>query len=533
VTAVSDHPLQEGPDPGFREPAPDSPGGAFVSYLRAIRSRPLLILAITLTMVGASAAWLLLKDPVYRAEAQILVSPLPEDDPSFVGLPLIRSDGDDTTRAVATAASLARSRRVAGLAADHMNLPRDVVSSAIQVEPQADTNLLNIIAETSDAELAKELANEYAMAFLGARRRRLEPLIAETITSINRQLGALPNPQSLQADVLRSRLAALEAIENGSDPTLSVARRAREPDGPEGPPASYVLALALIGGLAVGCMAAVLTELLTPRGIHDESDLIATYPLPVLVRVPLLPAAGHTDEAVAVVRERFRSLRTQLDLPERLHASGDHPDERERASGGVVLVTSGTRGDGRTTTALNLARAAALSQQSAIVADLDLRNPRVADLLGVPSSWGLVRLLSPDAELDSAVVRVPGMTLVSVMPAPPSLAPPRREALLERMVDLLPELRTRARWVIIDTPPLPLASDALPLLRLVDGVIAVARPGNTTVNDLTVLREMLDRTGAHVNGYVVIGRRAARTIPMRPVRGPRTEDEPLAAPVGW
>jgi capsular polysaccharide biosynthesis protein/Mrp family chromosome partitioning ATPase len=478
-----------------------------LAYLGAVRAHWLLVVAVALTTVVATAGWLALrKEPRYEATANLLVSPLPDDDATLIGLPLVRAVGVDSARAVKTAASLVNSPQAAERAAQALGTSASAVERAIDVVPAQDSNIIDVTAETTDAENAAEIANAYADAALSVRTSELRPLVRSEIQRLRAQLTTIPDSGSPAAETIGVRLAGLETIRDGRDPTLSIARRAEPPDAAAGPASSVVIAVAVPGGVALGIVVAVLMEMLVPRRITDEGHLRDVWALPVLARVPWVPSRIRRESALDLGRERFRSLRAQLEV-DGSGAPGRAGLATRDASGIVVVVSSPTRGDGRTTTALMLARAVAAAGQSAIVLDLDLANPMVEELVG-PERGETRALGSPALGFELELQTVPGT------PEPLAIAAPtdgtwaqHADALLESLPELLSALRGEAEWVIVDTAPVGTLAAAQEVLRGADRQLIVVRPGNSRQADLIELREVSEREVAAPRGYVLIGHR--------------------------
>jgi capsular polysaccharide biosynthesis protein len=144
--------------------------GALGPYLRAIRGHRLLILMVTLAAIGASAAWIILRTPEYKATADLLVTPLPQEDQTFLSLPLLRDSGDPT-RTVQTAATVVESGQAAQRTARTLGrgwTPRKVLE-AVDVQPQGESNILAVTATAEDAPVAARIANAFARGALDAR----------------------------------------------------------------------------------------------------------------------------------------------------------------------------------------------------------------------------------------------------------------------------------------------------------------------------------------------------------------------------
>jgi receptor protein-tyrosine kinase len=179
----------------------------------------------------------------------------------------------------------------------------------------------------------------------------------------------------------------------------------------------------------------------------------------------------------------------------------------------TLLVTSHSAGVGKTTIAWNLARVGATASR-AIVVETDLRNPTIADQHGLDRRPGLSELLTRQVGLDPAIQfktvatsanggagEEPTLHVITAG----ALAPNPAELLeSQAMAELLSEL------VVIDTAPIGVVSDCFPLLRKVDGVVAVARMGKSTRDSVARMREQLDRLDAPTLGIVANGLKLGR-----------------------
>jgi capsular exopolysaccharide synthesis family protein len=178
-----------------------------------------------------------------------------------------------------------------------------------------------------------------------------------------------------------------------------------------------------------------------------------------------------------------------------------------------VLVTSDAAGVGKSTVAWNLARVAATSAKVVIV-ETDLRNPTLSRQHGLKVGPGLAELLTHQVGLEEAIQSKPladgGARALDVIVS--GALPPNPAELIESqaMSDVLSQLAERYELVVIDTAPVGVVSDAFPLLRKVNGVIVVARMGQSTRDSAEELREQLGRLDAPVLGIVANAIKARR-----------------------
>lgn len=471
---------------------------ALAPYVRALRSHKLVVLIATVLAVAAAIAWTSVRSPEYKASARILVSPLPSDDSTFLGLQVVRETPGDPARTIQTAASLVDSpeaaRGVATALGEGWTVRR--VRDAVDVKPEGQSNILDITATAESAQLAARLASSFAQNALEARADRLKKEAGALVTRLRQeQQNATPNTQ--ESAELAARISDLQPLADGSDPTLSLSQLAVAPSSPEGAPAWLLALFAAIAGFTIGITAALLMELLDRR-VRDEDSLLELLPLPVLTRVPRMSSSVRKRlplgplSAPPTVREAYRTLAVQID-------SQPQPPR-------TIMVTSGTNSDGKTTSAINLAFALLGTGHRVVLIDLDLRKPDVGRLLGVEPKYPLASVVAGAQTLSDLVVPAPEAPTLGVIAAAPGGADVvALEAVNRSLTELLREARDLADYVVLDTAPLGEVSDALRLATEADDVIIAARPGNTDRANIEFMRDLLDRSGVRPSGFVLLG----------------------------
>ncbi len=457
-----------------------------------------------LAAVGAAIAWTALRPADYQATANILLTPLAQEDTQFQGLNAVREAGDPT-RTAQTAATLIKSTAAADRTARELggDWTAKKVLDAISVTPEGESNILAVTAKTDDATEAQQLANTFARESLAARR----DIIARQATAEVERLRASQDDLgegTEAAATVTERINALEKVRVDGDPTLTLSQAATKPESPSGPPMAVIVLLAALAGFTLGSGAALLLEL-TERRIRNEDETVALYPLPVLARIPLLKSSQLRGRQASgwhmlpAVREAFRTLMIQL---------GPHPEGRAH----VVMVTSASTGDGKTTSAVNLAAAAAASGDPVILLDFDLRKPDVGRTLGVQPGTELTGLLQPDTQLRDLLSPAPGLPALSVLTTTVAEGDVALvEALSRRLPELIADARELCNYVVIDTAPIGEISDALRLVGDVDSIIVVTKPGNTNRANFEMMRDLLERTAYTPAGFLVIGDSTPRT----------------------
>jgi Mrp family chromosome partitioning ATPase/capsular polysaccharide biosynthesis protein len=468
-----------------------------MSYVGAIRTHRLLILIVTAATVFGALLWLAVRDTSYESSASLLVSPVAQDDPLLLGLPVIRDSPGEPTRSMQTAASLVETPAIATAAATALGngwTPARV-ASAVEVEPQGQSNILSITATGSSSEESAQIATEYARAALAVRKQTLA-------TAATGALEALPSDSTSTSDSFASvadRRAALESIRDNGDPSLLLSQEG-PPGEKTGPSSILVLMLALFGGAALGIAAAIVLEMLD-RSIRDENEALSLFPLPILTRVPLLSRRQRRAGRDRVwympptVREAYRTATAQVPAS----TSED---------GVALMVTSASHGDGKTTSAVNLATSLAAADKSVVLLDFDLRKPSVAAQLGLRGSLKVTDLKAGN-DLDDMLIAVPQLPSLRVLsPATGSDDPRDLDAISASLPSLVEAARGLGDWVIIDTAPVGEVSDALRVTRAVDDIVVVVRPGRTSRLNFEMMRDLLERMTKAPLGLIVIGQPA-------------------------
>lgn len=165
----------------------------------------------------------------------------------------------------------------------------------------------------------------------------------------------------------------------------------------------------------------------------------------------------------------------------------------------TIALTSAIPDEGKTTTAINLARAIGSSGQSVLLVEADLRKRSLARKLEVHPANGAYAVLSRAAALESAVVPTE-MTNVSFLDIEPSIPNPADLFASRAYEALVEQLSTRYDYVIFDTPPVGVFVDAAVLSRLVDGVVMVVKTGGPKRSEVVAAYDQLQKADAHIIG---------------------------------
>jgi len=190
--------------------------------------------------------------------------------------------------------------------------------------------------------------------------------------------------------------------------------------------------------------------------------------------------------------EAMRDLRTAL-----VHA-------KEGNAPSTILISSSMEGEGKTTVAVNFAVALAQLGKTCLL-EADLRQPTVARVFQMDTKRGLTDVLNGSIPLANALVRVPGLENLEVLPCGTIPKSPADVLSLPQMIDLLDTLKQSFYFVVIDSPPVIRFSDARFLSSLADEVVLVGRYGMTTRRAMQRTSELLKEMHASIAGVVLNG----------------------------
>jgi polysaccharide biosynthesis transport protein len=316
-------------------------------------------------------------------------------------------------------------------------------------------------------------------------------------------------------DSLQTKLKEAQISSGLKSSNIRIVDPAMVPTTPSRPAKTRNIALAFLVGLVGGIGLALLREYLD-NTVKTPDDVETLARLPSLAVVPafgegataakrgllnVVSSNGHEKRIELVAQhlpksqmsEAFRALRTAL-----LLSQPDHPPQ-------VLLVTSALPREGKTTAAANLAVTLAQLGDKTVLVDADLRKPGVGRLLnlGTGKYAGLSSYLAGVSSLD--LVTIPHPTIPNLAAIPTGPLPPNPADLLSshRLVEAIAELRKRFKFIVIDSPPIMAATDAVVLSVQTDGVLLVVRSGETPKEAFTRTRDLLSSVKCHLLGVVL------------------------------
>lgn len=289
------------------------------------------------------------------------------------------------------------------------------------------------------------------------------------------------------------------------------------PSYPSRPAKARNVALAFLVGLVGGIGLALMREYMD-NTVKTPDDVENLSRLPSLAVVPQFTGSGGTGKRPGLLQgfatsnghekrielvaqhlpksqmsEAFRALRTSL-----LLSQAGHPPQ-------VILVTSALPREGKTTAAANLAVTLAQLGDSTVLVDADLRKPGVGRLLNMTGAKyaGLSSYLAGVSSLDLVTVPHPAIPNLAAIPTGP--LPPNPADLLSssKLTEAIAELRTKYKFIVIDSPPVMAATDAVILSVQCDGVLLVVRSGETPKEAFSRTRDLLRSVNCRMLGVVL------------------------------
>ncbi|MGH2444212.1 MAG: polysaccharide biosynthesis tyrosine autokinase, partial [Chloroflexota bacterium] len=307
--------------------------------------------------------------------------------------------------------------------------------------------------------------------------------------------GRIDTDKVALTNLQQSQISLQQQLAAQSNSIISL-NPARHPAGPSSPRPLLDTILAALLGLMIGVGSLLLTDYLddSPRSPEHLSQELGA---PIFASLPRVQRKAGADLEVLAnphsdAAEAYRILRTSIRF-----ANVDAPIHS-------VLVTSAGVGEGKTTTACNLAVTFAQAGVRVVLIDADLRRPSVHRALHLENSVGLTSVLCAQNDVQWSSVLQPGpVAHLHVLTAGPQ--PPNPAELLSsrRMRRIMEHLSERADLVIVDAPPLLAVADPAVLSLMTDSALLVTDVEETSLHALQRARESLAAVGASISGIVL------------------------------
>lgn len=468
-------------------------------YLEPYWRRRWLVLAILILIPAGVYGASKLVEPRYEASTTLLVRSTNFSSQAFT------TQISVATGSAAAAARLVTTTPVARAAARKLDEPSSdagALLGAVSVDfDDSDTSsqFMTITATSDDPDRAADIANAFAKAITVTRTDEAVADINNTIKTLQAQAERNQgSDEQAVADALDEELQQLQGLRASQQGTTQVIEKALPPASPVAPKPARNAALGFVLALLLAAGIVPLADRLNRR-LRDPDELAATIGEQLLATIPESAFPGQPPSPAA--RESFQTLRAGL-----RYFNLDRPLS-------TIVITSPLHADGKTTVATNVALAMARDGSDVVLLDADLRRPRVAERLGADGGHNLEAVLVDDVALSEALQEVDaggeaaGGRLRVLASADPS---PNPAALLSsaRMRELLAELADAHDVVVVDTPPLLVVSDAIPLLAPASGVVLVSRLNQTGIEAIGRGASIIEAAGGRLLGGVATGAKA-------------------------
>ncbi len=256
------------------------------------------------------------------------------------------------------------------------------------------------------------------------------------------------------------------------------------------PNRSRNILLAIVIGIFGGVFLAIFADYLDDS-VKSQDDVELHLRQHFLGMVPAVHDTAVFSDLQSPVSESYRTIRMGLKF-----AASQRPLR-------MVLVTSAVPGEGKTTTAVNLAVMLANMGDKVLLVDADLRRPAIHKRFGLDNSTGLGSVVLGQAELSSAIRAADGQPNLSVLSAGPTFPNPAEVLSSARTREVLTSLRDRYDLILIDSPPVMPVSDPLILSEMSDGVIMVTKGGATSRAAARQACQSLEKINSAIIGVVM------------------------------
>lgn len=260
-------------------------------------------------------------------------------------------------------------------------------------------------------------------------------------------------------------------------------------DGLIGPKTGVNYILALLLGFGIPFLVTFILALLD-NSINTTEDIEKLTKIPIIGVIGKNAEAGNLavfDKPKSTIAESFRGIRSSLQFIYK---------KQKKEGTKIVMLTSSISGEGKTFCTMNLATVFAMSNKRTVIVGLDLRKPKLFDDFNIENGIGTVNYLIGQKSLSEIVqnTHIPNLDIITSGPIPPN---PAELIISDAMDELIEELKEIYDYIILDTPPVGLVSDALELSQYCDATLYVVRQGITKKAMLSVVNEKHKRGELH------------------------------------
>jgi succinoglycan biosynthesis transport protein ExoP len=371
----------------------------------------------------------------------------------------------------------------------------------IMAKVQGDLQVLERKRDQEITRIVESIKNEYELALANERnlRERLNTSKTEALVQSEKfiqygQLKRVIDTNRTLYDALLLKLKESSITEETQPVNLWLVEKAKVPLKPSKPWIALNLQVGFLIGALGGIALAFFLEYLD-NTIKDPEDVERAFGAPVIGVIQRWKKKTEDLENIVVkeplsqLAESYRGIRTAIQL-----SFPDNPPKR-------ILLTSSVQGEGKTTTAVNLAMITAQSNHRVLLVEGDLRRPRLHKIYKLNNTKGLSNYLA--GEVEGSIIQkgpIPKMAIIPAGPIPPN---PAELLVSSRMQSLLEAAARDFDFIICDAPPLLPVADARILARLFDGVILICDSGKTTYDMAERSLKMVHDLRSRLLGLVI------------------------------
>ncbi|MFT4031279.1 MAG: polysaccharide biosynthesis tyrosine autokinase [Siphonobacter sp.] len=316
---------------------------------------------------------------------------------------------------------------------------------------------------------------------LVANNRKMEGVI-RTLPQKEKSLLDISRQQAIKNDLYTFLLQKREETAVSYASTIADSRTvdaARSSSEPVKPVTKMIFALFGLIGLVIPVGAMTAKDAMNNRVIR-RTDVEEVTQIPIVGEVVKSRDADRlimSPQKRSVIAEQIRTIRTNLQF---LRST-------EHGSSQVLLFTSSISGEGKSFVSLNLGASLALVDRPTVILEMDLRKPKLREALGMANGSGITNYLIGEANLDEVLHPIPGYENYFLVPSGP--LPPNPSELLSssRLEQLFRELRERFTYILVDSPPIGLVTDAQLIAPFADTTMYMVRHDVTPKNYLKMV----------------------------------------------
>jgi polysaccharide biosynthesis transport protein len=368
------------------------------------------------------------------------------------------------------------------------------------LQQQLSSRLVEL--ESNRLGLASQANSLLKLQFAYKQRLNNLPKLEEQQRQLDRKLQAAQSTYSLLLQKLQeSRIAENQNLGN--------ATKISEAEIPDEPTSSAMISYLSSGLLSI--LAALMTIYILEikdksiKTVDEAKELLGLALLGVIPTISNFKPSSRKNEEIEsynqriIIRDFPRSFISEAYRMLRANLNFISADKELK----VIIVTSSVPQEGKSTVAANLATAIAQMDRQVLLIDGDLHRPVQHKIWDLMNNQGLSNLIFKQEEITTTIKKV--MPNLDVLTS--GIVPPSPAALLDsqRMAALMANFSDKYDFVIVDTPALTVAADAVTLGQMADGVLLVVRPGVVDSVNATFAKELLAKSGQNVLGQVVNG----------------------------